>query len=106
VNESWYSVQRPVVAGGHVLDHLERVVALIAFEFDEGHAASTAPLKWKCARHWTSPRARLRFDAGTTGVRRLTQDRESAGAPTIDGSNRSAKTAQQPVKRVAPALMK
>jgi hypothetical protein len=36
----------------------------------------------------------------------LTQDRESAGAPTIDGSNRSAKTAQQPVKRVAPALMK
>jgi hypothetical protein len=25
------ALERPVVAGGHVLDHLERVVALIAF---------------------------------------------------------------------------
>jgi hypothetical protein len=39
-----------------VLDDLERIVPVIAFKFDEGHAASTAPLKWKCARHWTTPR--------------------------------------------------
>jgi hypothetical protein len=40
------------------------------------------------------------------GIRALTQDRESTGTPTIDGSNLSAKTVQEPIKRFVAALMK
>jgi len=34
-----------VIAGRHPLDDVERIVARVACDFDEGHAASTVPMR-------------------------------------------------------------
>src|SRR5262249_61337754 len=42
--------ERPVVAGSHMLDDIERTATIIMRGFDEGHAVSTLPKGWN-ARH-------------------------------------------------------
>jgi len=37
------ALERPVVAGRHALDDFQRIVALLARDFDDGHAFSTVP---------------------------------------------------------------
>src|SRR5271154_6495859 len=39
------TLERPAVAGRHVLDDVERAVVGVAGEFDDRHAASTAPVE-------------------------------------------------------------
>src|ERR1700730_3921803 len=77
------ALERPAVAGRHVLDDVERTIVGVACDLDNGHAASTAPVKWKCARHGTLPR---------TQPGRAAICRRSNRPPRIDSRPESART--------------
>jgi hypothetical protein len=60
-----------------VFHHVEGIIAGISRDFDEGHAVSTALVEVEMRTPQDIAKSELRFAAGTSGARGLTQTSES-----------------------------